>query len=656
MEDANWNLILIPFWILYGFFVIVQFLLCLITKQRDILFELLQHICLFTGAILIVREWERAGSDGRIREDAEWNKLSTPFYLAVFLKTAALAERVRSLQRIQDKMISPEHMVTLVHKHRQEQIQQQQHGNNNNTAANDQEGGEDEEEGRVWSEDQWEEKLRQTFVVISPDEMTFMASVTILEQAGESLTDEEREILKVQASPEYHHIQNQMHRTSMGAAQVLIYGIIMVALIASKLRGKINNANWWIVFLPVWIYLGWQLCSSCFTCCCVVVIPPEDAEEEEEGDNDGNNDNDGNEETLKKESNKDSNRKEKEEILEGQTHKDENDENNNDKQKEETPQVNEESDSLRLPPEREPNQSSVLLFQPATPSLSVPEDGTAAEEEAGGRTIVDQNEASQKTEEEANTGGDDGGGGDGDDNDDDDNNNDNVNTDGVEEAFREWQRAHAQQADHAAQEAQARAHWTFCSSIFYLITITLTVAKLEDSYDGDEGFNAFWVLFPTFLITGLLVCCCCMVIYVTPDMSKWEEYAAQQQGGNDNEEEQAEAAQQQQRQTETDNTNNVTANIVIPEDSTGGDDGTPPVTSNTNLSTLMTEAKVDSSAPAEEAVVYKDEKGKETTTTNTTTSSSEAAASNTQPNSTAAEAGTQEEGQPDATGDINDLD
>jgi hypothetical protein len=47
--------------------------------------------------------------------------------------------------------------------------------------------------------------------------------------------------------------------------------------------------------------------------------------------------------------------------------------------------------------------------------------------------------------------------------------------------------------------------------------VILTVVKLEEDYDnmdnGDEGYNAFWILSPVFAITGVLLCCCSCLIY-----------------------------------------------------------------------------------------------------------------------------------------------
>jgi hypothetical protein len=70
-------------------------------------------------------------------------------------------------------------------------------------------------------------------------------------------------------------------------------------------------------------------------------------------------------------------------------------------------------------------------------------------------------------------------------------------------------------------EARAKGQWQCCVAVFQLIVLCLAVGKLQDDYrpeqGGDDpfstGYNAFWILFPVFLLAGILVCCCSCLIY-----------------------------------------------------------------------------------------------------------------------------------------------
>ena len=505
LNTANWNAILVPFYILYSLFILFQLLIFVVTRQRLYLMEFLQHVCFLVGTILVVREWER---DGRPRASAEWNKLSTPFYLAVMFKLAALAERIQSFWQIHDKLVSPEKMTVLV----QEQIQKQQQQEPQTSSTR-----------QELNADHVEELLRQTFVVVTPNELSYATSVALLEQtSGESLTDEEVELLKVQSSPEYEHLQEQIGRTTSALLQTMLYGPTLIALIAAKLLDHID-ASWWVVFLPVWIYLGWQLLQSCFTCCCLVSAIPH----EEEGDDDHDGDaGAGNDNATENDKEPKATEKESDENKAGtddskpssddpkSSDKPSSDNTNSPDGDGEEGGSNDNQDPLAA----SSSGVSSRLFEPPTSfdakNKETSDDDDKADTDANaaeeGRATDDATETKADGEKEGE--------------DDDD---DGIDHGDAEEAFRQWQRAHAQAADNAVVEAQARAQATCCSSVFYLITICLIVGKLEDSYDGDEGFNAFWVLFPTFLIAGLLVCCFCCLVYSTPDVAKMEEMIRQ---------------------------------------------------------------------------------------------------------------------------------
>ena len=70
-------------------------------------------------------------------------------------------------------------------------------------------------------------------------------------------------------------------------------------------------------------------------------------------------------------------------------------------------------------------------------------------------------------------------------------------------------------------EAQAKAQWLCCTTIFQIIMTCLLVGKLEHDYprpaDGSVGYSAFWILFPVLLLACLILCCCSVLICATGD-------------------------------------------------------------------------------------------------------------------------------------------
>jgi hypothetical protein len=83
-----------------------------------------------------------------------------------------------------------------------------------------------------------------------------------------------------------------------------------------------------------------------------------------------------------------------------------------------------------------------------------------------------------------------------------------------EDTFRAWQ--HAQEkAESSAMEKEAKASSACCAALFQLMIVCLIVGKLQRDYEQPDpsGYNAFWVLFPIFLVVGLIFCLCACLIY-----------------------------------------------------------------------------------------------------------------------------------------------
>ena len=117
------------------------------------------------------------------------------------------------------------------------------------------------------------------------------------------------------------------------------------------------------------------------------------------------------------------------------------------------------------------------------------------------------------------------------------NDNDNDSDKEQEEAFRRWQEHMRGEAGSEYMEQQVKSLSGCCSLCFQLILLCLIVAKLEADYsdvgetfedeeDNDYGYNAFWVLFPIFLVAGILLLCCAGCIFAREDKTESNATAA----------------------------------------------------------------------------------------------------------------------------------
>jgi hypothetical protein len=72
-----------------------------------------------------------------------------------------------------------------------------------------------------------------------------------------------------------------------------------------------------------------------------------------------------------------------------------------------------------------------------------------------------------------------------------------------------------------------KAKGAFCYILFQAMMLSLIVGKLEQAYSKpDGGFNAIWVLFPVFIVTGCILCCCTCLIYC----AKGDQFETEKEG------------------------------------------------------------------------------------------------------------------------------
>lgn len=474
LQDTAWTIILIPLWILDGLFVVFWALLALMIPENagEFTVTFLEHVSWLVGMILTAQQWDRSFEDKN-----NWHYTAAAFYVAIFFRIYGTQRAIGRRRSDQRRMVSPEYLTTLLSNHASTQ------------------------EGEDWTEEQRSE-FANKYIVVTVDSDAVVAAMEALGQdaeIGNMVTDEDLEALRVHSSQEFAEAEEQIKSLASSTTALLFYGVTFIALVASKLQGQIDT-SWPIVFIPIFIKLGLEFCTSFLFCCCAGML----------GSGAGNDD-----DIMV--------------VLAGQDHVnggDGNDEDNEDDGQEqgENKETSASADGAAtkapakelkasLAPFAAPEGEIDDLNAPTTPSSSQVDGKKEAEK---GRSANGNDET--KTDEEANNNNNNNGA-------DDDNDNDNFEDESEfkfdEDAYRAWHSAQAE-VDASIMQARAKAQSTCCSASLQIIMIVLIVVKLEQDYedvdgeddnDGDTGFNAFWILSPVFVVAGLLLCCCSCLIY-----------------------------------------------------------------------------------------------------------------------------------------------
>lgn len=449
LQNTSWLIILIPLWVAW----LVLFSCHLAFSEWKLkFFVAAEDLCWLVGFVFLATQWDGSTS-------INWNMVAIPFYLAIFWRIAKLARTAAILRGEQEKMVSDEYLEFTVLK----------------------EMFTDETTGITKSLEELTEEEREQLlgdlIVVTVDAETVAAA---LEALNDNLTEEDLELLKVTTSPEYQAAEEGARQLAKTVSFLCLYGFMFVALVATKLTGQIK-VSWWVVFIPIWLYLGQQILWSMFTCCCRAV----------------------GEETIimPRESPVNSNDVDKKESAGPSSA--------------ERSKVYSNSVSFASAEESmEAFNESVLSNTSGVVENGATDAGDETSASALGdrstqRTAVDPSEQNiaasgdgEKDEEQTVTG---------DSGDRNENNDPGVTID--EEAYHAWKSAQ-EESEHSSMETQAKALGSCCWFSFQLMIVCLIVGKIDRDYDSTAtGYNAFWILFPIFFVVGIVLCCCCCTIY-----------------------------------------------------------------------------------------------------------------------------------------------
>jgi len=544
LQATPWTVILIPLWVGYAFLLTFWLLLACVVDDRKarrlVICSLLQHVCWLVGCVLLALAWdqglalqvlqaqqiEQLGYGIPLFPAWEWHELSVPFYVALLLRMLEDALTIDLIKSERSKLVTPEQFIKLQHEHTNAAA-----ASVSNSAT---EGGDDAEEERL-------NKLEEEYTVVTVlDDEVAAAVAAMREECGAAegngeqpppssssvdasafLSEEELERLKVHLSPEYEALSEAIQSQLRAIGTTVLFGIPFVALVACKLQAQIK-VNWWVVFVPIWVWLGAKVVSSCCLCCFAsvltmggeLVVVEQHAGGGTADSGGGDEEQGGNRDAAVAATSKEPQPQRMDAKLTASNPNvstgDDTQTRGNVGAKMASPSDTsvKSSEVEFASPEGNMNQfnEAAEKKQPHHPTSLATSTTTAPGADSSGNNKDDKaDHSSSNNAGNTETGEDD---------DDDEFPFDS-------EAFHAWQQAHAE-TEQSALEARAKAQWACCMSSFVLIILCLIVGKLEQNYPSAEnpvnppetaGFNAFWVLFPIFVVMGSILCCCSCLIY-----------------------------------------------------------------------------------------------------------------------------------------------
>jgi DnaJ domain len=502
-SNVSWWLILIPCWILYGFYIILRSVLVAFALRdrlrygppkslpRAALGAVLgvdpaehandgtsnyqmwlvflswcESVALLVGIILLVLQWDRPLNDKK-----DWIYNAIPFYCIVFFVVTRHLMGLQQVRYLQTTMRSVDSV-------------QQEHG--------------------VDWEDATEEQratILESCIVVQPDPAAFAEAISLYREAQEmlqlkqgipvlpSLDEEEIESIRVHCSEEYRISELAKTHYHFSLGTVVVVYVTFIALTTAKLQQKLEDTSWWIIFIPFWISYGLPFLQYTLICCCSGSVPDYYADANTSGEdvtdaavNTG--------------------------IVPDSDHQPA---DTTTGRMESTSRV---SDIVAEKEKNEPSAKSDLFenspikdaelrssVQWASPDGSMdefispskpqpPKDG-----ESSGLADTAENDIHDEKPQGMD-----------------------------EETFRRFQH-HVEESEREAIEQKVKAFAGCCNICFQMTILCLLVAKLEHDYNAfvvdenvgtipSDGFNAMWVLFPVFLMSGcvLLFCTCCICV------------------------------------------------------------------------------------------------------------------------------------------------
>jgi DnaJ domain len=550
LSTVPWTILLIPTWMAGALYVVGTGLVAwvlvprawratshkavaLLTSEAPLLAALawLQTVAVGIGLILLARAWDQNDTtDGGHDNDNDdnndtnwWTTLAAPCYVVLALSLGRQVHQVHIWRRAMGLMHSVEYIQQTegISASDWSLVYQPDHDDND---EDDDDNDEEQQQLDATTTDYkaQRKKVAATYIVVHANPALVAQILEAIRTETNATVDpmsNDMEAIRVQSSLEFQTLDRALQATFRSMGILALIGIPLATLIVLKANGTLDRSStsWWVVFCPLWIRLGlpWIRHSLIYCCSGGSELEEDDDDDKEETTMDEN-------ETKKDEIETKSDAMEQADKApfanaSGMANTDTNDgEDATANEPSPLRQLHRQSDvpddeALWASPEGDISEFNAASPKATTLRSSSSSSTTDATNHTGGIKAAapsgstpqpnDQDEKAAAKPQSNSSGGDD-------DDDDDEPDED------FEEMFRQYQQ-HLHQDDENERMQEKLNALSSCSLLsFQLLLLCLVVAKLEHDSDGDTtAFNAFWVLFPIFVLAGLVLLCCSACIY-----------------------------------------------------------------------------------------------------------------------------------------------
>ncbi|KAL7501209.1 hypothetical protein ACHAWT_011141 [Skeletonema menzelii] len=486
LQNASWTALCVPFW-LYALF---YGLLLIIGKA---LFPLLQWIAFVAGVLFLTMKFDNV---------LPWKYVLVfiPFYFWMLFRAIEAGKQRAKANADMEKMATIEYIEKYVI----------------NEKKQDEEGNDIEAQmHRTYNDLSTEEKdeINEQYIIVHVPPKASAPGDTNDEE-----DDMEDELEKIERSPEYQEALARHEDAFKTLVRIIVPEIPLLVLVILQLdMGK--SWNWGLTFLPLWIALFMECCGGCYGFCCTASLAHIEVQEEMaehfekqkeakqaqkgEENNDSSNEKKENDEEVVGDAS----------AMTGEVTAD-----NVSSDKAETDTTAESATEAHWADEAieaEVNSMGVKAIREELESYGLSTTAFVEKSEFVAALVKARKEGKTPIEKKSE---------------DPVNEEDEVDDDYFEmdeDTFHHFQQAEVE-AENKATEAQSKAIASFCSIIFQTIMAVLFVVKLNRSYtnedeiviDGGSSYSSFWILFPVFLVAGIIVCCFFCAICCARDIDK----------------------------------------------------------------------------------------------------------------------------------------
>ena len=490
LQNASWIALCVPFWL----FALFYGVLLIIGKA---LFPLLQWIAFVAGVLFLTMKFDNV---------LPWKYVFVfiPFYFWMLFRAIGAGKQRAKANADMEKMVTIEY----IEKYVINEIRQDEEGNDIESQMH-----------RTYNDLSTEEKddINEQYIIVHVPPKAAAPG-----ENNDEEDDMEDELERIERSPEYQEALANHEDAFKTLMRIIVPEIPLLVLVIVQLdMGK--SWNWGLTFLPLWIALFLECCGGCYGFCCTANLAhievqermAEHFEKQREANNEAQKDEENNESSNEK------NETDEEAVGDAPTTTGEVATDNVSSDEKAEIDANAEpateahwADEAM---EAEVNSMGVKAIREELESYGVSTTAFVEKSEfvaalvkarKEGKTPIEKKSEDPVVEEE-----------------------DEVDDDDYfqmdEDTFHQFQQAEVE-AENKATEEQSKAIGSFCNIIFQTIMAALFVVKLnrtvtnEDDIVIDDGnsYSAFWILFPIFLVAGIIVCCFFCAICCARDIDK----------------------------------------------------------------------------------------------------------------------------------------